>query len=301
MAMNSSSSLLDSPHRRMLALLGVTLFGMGFFWPSTLRAEAEFLPIDEYVGLDGLSGDAIYQRVLENRFDAFSQKLAMRSGDEGGNFQIVEMQMKYKRYNPKKKGILSKTIAKYTEPQDVRHLGYLVINKESGQDDQFVYRPSSRKVRRVNVRGESIAGTDLAFEDVVPPEFEDGTHHRMPDEEVNGMDTFVIAMIPKVSTESEYAKVLFYVEKKRFVPIRTRYWDNKRVLIKRMDADASSLTKYENVDNLDGPARTVWIAKKSEMKNLKSGSFTRLEIEELKADPNLRDRDFSQRQLTSSR
>jgi hypothetical protein len=274
---------------------------MGLGSPSTLLAEAEFLPVDEYIGPDGLSGDAIYQRVLDNRFDAFFQKLAMRSGDEGGNFQIVEMHMKYKRYDPKKKGILSKTIAKYTEPQDVRHLGYLVINKESGQDDQFVYRPSSRKVRRVNVRGESIAGTDLAFEDIVPPEFEDGTHHRMPDEEVNGMDTFVIAMIPKISTESEYAKVLFYVEKERFVPIRTRYWDNKRVLIKRMDADASSLTRYENVENLDGPSRTVWIAKKSEMKNLKSGSFTRLEIEELKADPNLRDRDFSQRQLTSSR
>ena len=58
---------------------------------------------------------------------------------------------------------------------------------------------------------------------------------------------------------------------------------------------------HEDVDNLDGPSRTVWIAKKSEMKNLKSGSFTRLEIEDFTADPNLRDRDFSQRQLTSSR
>ena len=269
--------------------------------PSTaLYAEAEFIPVDEYVGPDGLSGDAIYERILENRFDAFSQTLSMRSGDEGGNYQLVEMEMKYKRYDPKKKGVISKTIAKYTEPQDVRHLGYLIINKESGQDDQFVYRPSARKVRRVNVRGESIAGTDLAFEDVVPPEFDDGTHHRMPDEEVAGIKTFVIAMVPKLSTESEYAKIMYYVDQERFVPIRTRYWDNKRVLIKRMDADPESLSRFEDVDNLDGPPRTVWIAQKSEMKNLKSGSFTRLEIEDFKADPRLRDRDFSQRQLTNS-
>ena len=283
--------------RTSLFLLAI---GLGLSLGSGLHAQTEFIPVDEYVGPDGLSGDAIYERVLENRFDAFSQKLSMRSGDEGGNFQLVEMEMKYKRYDPEKKGILSKTIAKYTEPQDVRHLGYLVINKKNGQDDQFVYRPSSRKVRRVNVRGESIAGTDLSFEDVVPPEFDDGTHHRMPDEEVEGIETFVIAMIPKPSTESEYAKVLFYVDKERFVPLRTRYWDNKRVLVKRMDADPESLTRYDEVDNLDGDPRTVWIALRSEMKNLKSGSFTRLDIEEFEADPKLRDRHFSQRQLTRS-
>lgn len=295
------SPLLIERRRRSFGVVLLALAtSAAVLFPSTLHAETDFIPVDEYIGPDGLTGDAIYERILENRFDGFSQTLSMRSGDEGGNYQFVEMEMKYKRYDPKKKGVLSKTIAKYTEPQDVRHLGYLVINKESGQDDQFVYRPSARKVRRVNVRGESIAGTDLAFEDVVPPEFEDGTHHRMPDAEVAGIKTFVIAMIPKLSTESEYAKILYFVDQERFVPIRTRYWDNKRVLVKQMDAEPESLTRFEEVDNLDGPPRTVWIAQKSEMKNLKSGSFTRLEIEDFKADPRLRDRDFSQRQLTNS-
>ena len=156
-------------------------------------------------------------------------------------------------------------------------------------------------MRRVNVRGESITGTDFAFEDVVPPEFEDGTHHRMPDEEIEGIDTFVITMVPDDSTESEYAKLMLYIDKERFVPIRIWSWDNKRVLVKRLDIDADSVTKYEGVDGPDGASRTVWIAKRSSMKHLKTGSFTELEIEELRPDPKLGDRDFSQRQLTASR
>ena len=281
--------------------LGIGLLGLGLALPAHAVAEEEFLPIDEYIGPDGLTGDSIYQSMLDNRFESYGQRLVMRSGDQGGNFQLVEVGLKYKRYDPEKKGILSKTIAKYFEPHDVRHLGYLIINKEEGQDDQFVYRPSSRKVRRVNVRGESIMGTDFAFEDVVPPEFEDGTHHRMPDEDVEDRKVFVVTHVPNAATESEYSKLVIYIDKERFIPLRTWYWDNKRVLVKRLDADLSTINKYEGNNGADGKPRTVWIAERSSMKQLKTGSFTELEIENFEADPKLRDRDFSQRQLTRSR
>ena len=38
----------------------------------------------------------------------------------------------------------------------------------------------------------------------------------MPDSEVAGIKSFVIAMIPKLSTESEYAKILYFVDQERF-------------------------------------------------------------------------------------
>lgn len=292
--------MLRSTSRYTFIAIGLIALWLSFCTGAI--AEEEFLPIDEYVGSDGLTGDAIYQRMLDNRFNAYSQRLVMRSGDESGNFQLVEVGLKYKRYDPeKKKGVLSKTIAKYFEPHDVRHLGYLIINKKEGQDDQFVYRPSTRKVRRVNVRGESIMGTDFAFEDVVPPEFEDGTHHRMPDEDIDGIQSFVVTHIPDAATESEYSKLVIYIDKEKYIPLRIWYWDNKRVLIKRLDADPNTITEHQGKNTPDGPPRTIWIAERSSMKQLKTGSFTELQIEDFEADPELRDRDFSQRQLTRSR
>ena len=126
-------------------------------WTSVTAGRAE---ADAESG--ELSGDDIYQRVLDNRFGAFVQELVMRSGDRGGKALRTEVTLRYKNYRKINKRILSKSIAKYKAPQDVRHLGYLVINKANGRNDEFIFRPSSRRVRRVNLRGESVFGTGAA-------------------------------------------------------------------------------------------------------------------------------------------
>ena len=287
---------------RSIGFLGAVLivFAVGSLEPRRVRAEEEFVPVDEFLGADGLTGDALYQRVLDNRFDAFEQIVSLRSGAaEGGGFQGVRVRLRYRNFRHENLQILSKTIAKYFEPTDVRHLGYLVINKKNGQDDQFVYRPSARKVRRVNVRGESVAGTDFSFEDIVPPEFEDGSHHRMPDESLDGRPTYVVTVVPKPETESEYSKLVLYVEQEHFVPIRTLYWDNKRVLVKRLDVDPDSISRYEA--EYDGQAKEVHLASRSRMQHLKLDTYTELTIDEFDARPELKDRHFSERELTASR
>jgi hypothetical protein len=287
---------------RSIGCLGalVLVCAVGSLHPGRGQAEEEFVPVDEFVGTDGLTGDDLYQRVLENRFDAFEQIVSLRSGAaQGGGFQGVRVRLRYRNFRHEKLQILSKTIAKYFEPTDVRHLGYLVINKKNGQDDQFVYRPSARKVRRVNVRGESVAGTDFSFEDIVPPEFEDGSHHRMPDETVDARPAYVVTVIPKPETESEYAKLVLFVEQEHFVPIRTLYWDNKRVLVKRLDVDPDSISRYEA--EFEGKPKEVHLASRSRMQHLKLDTYTELTIDEFDARPDLKDRHFSERELTASR
>jgi hypothetical protein len=64
------------------------------------------------------------------------------------------------------RGVLSKTLVKYTHPFDLRFSGYLIVNNHQRHNDQFVYLNSSRRIRRVNLRGEAVFGTDFTFEDV---------------------------------------------------------------------------------------------------------------------------------------
>ncbi len=269
--------------------------------PEPPPAADAALPASDYVAKDGLTGDDLYRRVLKNRFRAYDQELYLVSGDAAGHFSNVELRLRYKNFRDESKRVISKTIAKYFAPPDVRHLGYLVINKKDGPDDQFVYRPSSRKVRRINVRGEAVAGTDFSFEDIVPPEFEDGTHHRMPDAEIDGLPVYVVTIVPHDETESQYSKLLISVEKEHYVPIRTLYWDNKQVLIKRLEAEAGSLEGFENVDAREDEPEAIWIARRARMIQTRSGHFTSLDIQHFEANPSLRPRDFSQRELTASR
>ena len=92
---------------------------------------------------------------------------------------------------------------------------------------------------------------------------------------------------------------LIAVEKEHFVPIQTHYWDNKRVLIKRLDVDPTSISSYQATEK--GEPKEVWVALSSKMTQLKLDTFTELNIEDFKANPNLRSRHFSERELTASR
>jgi hypothetical protein len=246
-----------------------------------------------------LNGDDIYRRVLDNRFYSFSQRLKMISGDKAGNSQDVELDLKYLSFRDQSDKILSKSIAKYRAPQDVRHLGYLVVNKVSGPDDQFVYMPSARRVRRVNLRGESVAGTDFSMEDIFPREFEDSTYRRLPDEPVDGITCYVVEVTPNPETDSEYSKFVAWVDREKFVTLRNRYWDANSVLIKELTSKIDTLTQYEDVEK--GEQKLVWMARESKIVNQSVGSYTVLEIVSVKPNPGLKNRDFTERQLTRGR
>jgi hypothetical protein len=244
---------------------------------------------------DALSGEAIYNQVLSNRFASFDQSLEMTSGDRGGNIEIVEMDVKYKSFREESKKILSKSIALYKAPQDVRHMGYLVVNKRKGVDDQFVYRPSARRTRRVNLRGESVVGTDFSLEDIIPRELEDAAYKRLPDGVLADRDVYVVEVTPTQDDDSEYSRFVAQVDKTSFVTLRNDYWDRKGVKFKELVAVTDSITKY------DGQAKNgtdaVWVARESKVVNTRLESYTELNITRLVANPKLGSRDFSERKL----
>ena len=244
---------------------------------------------------DELSGEAIYDQVLSNRFASFDQSLEMTSGDRGGNIEVVQMEVKYKSFRKQSKKILSKSIALYKAPPDVRHMGYLVVNKKSGADDQFVYRPSARRVSRVNLRGESVVGTDFSLEDIIPRELEDAAYRRLPDEVLGDREVYVIEVSPSEDNDSEYSKFVARVDKTSFVTLRNDYWDRKGVKFKELTSVVDSITKY------DGKAKNgsdaVWVARESKVLNTRLESYTELNITRLVANPKLGSRDFTERKL----
>lgn len=248
---------------------------------------------------DGLNGKEIYEKVLDNRFDAYIEELTMHSGDRGGNVQDTKMQVKYLNFRKQSDRILSKAIMKYHAPQDVRHLGYLVINKEDGSEDQFVYRPSSRRVQRINLRGEAIFGTDFAFEDIIPQELEDATYERLPDSDVNGTPVYTVEVTPKEEQDSEYSKFDVYTSQDTFVALRVIYWDQDGLKIKELNSDPTSIKMYEHEE--EEGLKQIWIAEKQKIVHLKLDSWTELVITKYDADVKLRSRDFSERELTKGR
>jgi hypothetical protein len=242
---------------------------------------------------DGKTGRDIYSCVLANRFRAYIQDARLVSGDRGQSAQESRLTMTWKSFrddqDEPRGGVLSKTIVRYTHPFDLRFSGYLVINNVDRPNDQFVYLAASRRIRRVNLRNEAVFGTDFTFEDIVPAELEDSEYRRLADGRVGEQPVYVVEVTPHDHTDSEYSRLVAYVDRERCVPLRTRYWNEKEVEIKELTVPPESIQTFDGIH---------WPMKLT-MRNLKLGTFTELNVEKLDANAKLQDKEFEVRRLQS--
>jgi hypothetical protein len=238
-----------------------------------------------------LSGKEIFERVVNNRFDSMIQTASLISGNRAERTFATQFQIYWKNYDevPNRDKAESKTLIRYLDPFDMRHTSYLAVSKEGGSQDHWVYLPSRGQIRRINLRGDSIYGTDFSFEDVVPPETDNSEYKRMPDSPAEGLDCFVVEVYPKPEAQSEYSKMVVFVDKDRSIPIKTRYWNQYDLEVKEFLADPST------VENIEG----IWIAHKATMRHLRRGTFTHMIMEDVRPNAELTERHFDLRRLES--
>jgi hypothetical protein len=237
-----------------------------------------------------LTGREIYERILANRHRSFFQKQRIVSMDAGGASATTELWTRWKDGRDvdgkTQHDVLSKTLAKYTAPRSVRGVGYLIVQKEHHPNDQFVYFPSAKRVRRVSL-GESIMGTDFSIEDIVPRDIETSDYARQDDEIVDEVLCYVVELHPRVNAESDYSKLRVYVEKEHFVTIRTRYWNLDGIEVKEYRAP------YGEIEEVDG----VWLTRHVSMRNLVDSSLTTLYIDEIEPNASIGNSTFTVRKL----
>jgi hypothetical protein len=242
---------------------------------------------------DPLTGHQIYDRVLQNRFQSSRENVRLISGDRSGNAQESRMTVLWKSFRNEQdeptNGVFSKTVVRYTHPFDLRFSAYLVINNADRADDQFVYLNSRRRIRRINLRGEPVMGSDFGFEDVIPREIEDAEYKRMPDEVYEGRPCYIVEILPTATSNSEYSRLRSTIDKEHPVVLRTEYWNREGVAVKE------GYAPWDEVKEVDG----IWIPMHAEMKNLVNESWSRLLIENLEPNPVLDPGEFDVRRLES--
>jgi hypothetical protein len=270
------------------ATLGLAGLGLAIGQGAPARAGAS-------LGSDAdLAARDIYARALENRLESSIQELTAVS-TRGALRLPIRVQMIWRRYldgsEEAADGIRSRLVLRYLEPPEMRRTGYLLVDRREGPDDQFVYLRSLRRVRRVNLRRATLAGTDLSLEDLVPRELDEATFRRARDHRVGQAPCFVVEVLPQDPREAGYARSLVYIEKERFVPLRVRYWNEAGVEAKELRASASAVRQLAG---RHFPIRAL-------VRDLIEGTQTALSLDLVAANPELPSRYFSQKQLLAAR
>ncbi len=180
-----------------------------------------------------------------------------------------------------------KSMSIFDSPADVKGTAFLTFSHVNTPDDQWLYLPALKRVKRIASKNKSgpFMGSEFAYEDISSDEVEKYTYKYLRDEALDGTDTFVIERDP-VDKNSGYTRQVVWLDKAEYRPQKIDYYDRKNDHLK-------TLTFHEYRQYLD----KYWRAMRYEMVNHQTGKSTTLLWEEYNFRTGLRDRDFDKNSL----
>jgi outer membrane lipoprotein-sorting protein len=180
-----------------------------------------------------------------------------------------------------------KSLTIFDEPADVKGTNFLSFTHKSGPDDQWLYLPALKRVKRISSRNKSgpFMGSEFAYEDLSSQEVEKFTYKYLRDENYQGMDCFVIERDP-VDKYSGYTREVVWLDKQEYRPQRIEFYDRKNAPLK-------TLTYQDYHQYLD----KYWRAHDMFMENHQTGKSTRLIWSDYEFQTGLTERDFDRNSL----
>jgi hypothetical protein len=205
--------------------------------------------------------------------------LKYRSGQES------KRQMKLKSLEIKGDGDKSLTIFK--SPRDVKGTSFLSFSHPLKSDDQWLYLPALRRVKRISSDNKSgpFMGSEFAYEDISSQEVEKYTYKYIKSEKINGADGHVIERYP-VDSNSGYTKQVVWVDSKEYRLQKIDFYDRKGSLLKTL-----TYTGYKSY------AKDTWRADLMTMINHQSGKSTKLVWNNYRFGVKINSRDFDKNAL----
>ncbi len=180
-----------------------------------------------------------------------------------------------------------KSMSIFETPADVKGTASLTFSHSQKPDEQWLYLPALKRVKRISSKNKSgpFMGSEFAFEDISSQEIDKYNYKFLGDEELDGIKVFKSESYPAYK-HSGYTRLISWIDAERLVPLKVEYYDRKNSLLKTLQ-----LSDYQQY--LD----KFWRASKMEMKNEQSGKSTILEFADYKFQTGLSDADFSSKAL----
>ncbi len=183
-----------------------------------------------------------------------------------------------------------KSLIVFQSPRDVEGTALLSHAKILDPDDQWLFLPALKRVKRISSSNKSGAfvGSEFAFEDFTITELNKFTYAYVGEEEYDGMTGDVIERFPRYE-KSGYTKQKTWVDQDIFQPRKLEFYDRKGELLKTL-----TLSDYREYDG-------IWRAHTLSMVNAQNGKQTDLVYDTYSFKNGLDSGDFQQGILTRLR
>lgn len=180
-----------------------------------------------------------------------------------------------------------KTMIIFDQPRDVKGTALLTFSHKTEPDDQWLYLPALKRVKRISSRNKSgpFMGSEFAYEDLASQEVEKYTYRYLKDDTLNDQAMFLIERDP-VDENSGYRRQLVWMDQAEYRPQKIEFYDRKDSLLKTL-----VFRSYDQY--LD----RYWRAREMFMENHQTGKSTLLTWENYDFQVDLKDSDFTTNSL----
>ena len=184
-----------------------------------------------------------------------------------------------------------KSLIIFNDPADVKGTAFLSFSHKSGDDDQWLYLPALKRVKRISSSNKSgpFMGSEFAYEDLASQEVDKYNYRYLRDEEFDGRNHFVVERIP-TDKKSGYTKQVTWIDQDEYRVWKVEFYDRKKTLLKTLVLD--QFERYEDKH---------WRAGLLEMTNHQTGKSTTLNISDFVFGNGFTDADFNRNSLAKAR
>ncbi len=184
------------------------------------------------------------------------------------------------------KGDGDKSLINFLNPKDVKGTKMLTWSHKTGDDDQWLYLPSLKRVKRISSssKASSFMGSEFSYEDLGSQELEKYTYDLLKSDDPALKK---LSRVPK--TESGYSKQILYISPKYKSAVKAEYYDRKNELLKVATFDGFKEYKIGN--------KTMYRASSIHMKNIQTKKESVIAWENRKIGEKLNANDFESKNL----
>ncbi len=238
--------------------------------------------------------------------DAAAKAIAQKVHDrDDGQSMIQDMTMTLIDKNGKKRVRQIKTFGKdkgedeqrimfFKTPADVKDTSFLTYDYEdsSKDDDQWLYLPALKKVKRIPTsdKSSSFMGSDFSYYDMTDRDVDDFSYKIMKHVKVRGHDTTMIESIPKtqeVIDESGYTKTIGLVREDIDMIVRSIGFLKNG---KKKYLDVTKMHEQDGIWVIDEMTMTTKKGKQTVHKTI-------LNFDNIQVNPEIKDDMFTTRRL----
>jgi hypothetical protein len=245
--------------------------GMALLLSASLASAKELTPKE-------IITRSLDQQVFRSK--GVELRMVMRLKNKRGETRERELFTRSKRTDG-----MSRTLVRFISPADVAGTSFLFMERKDRDDDQYMYLPALKAVRRIvgSQKNASFMGSDFSYADLEWGSLEDANYKRHADEKLGKADCYVIDSVPH--KKDAYSRLRAWVRKADNTLLRLQFFD--------MAGKLKKVLYIKEVKKIGGSL----LATRLKMANKQTGHSTWLAMTKIKLRDDIDDAQFQVRAL----